>query len=103
MIIFQTDEFYHTGVRGANNQDNIFREDLKKMKFSMKMDEIEGIVARLEKEALPLEDALALFERGMGLIAECQKFLTEARQRVTVLSSDGGEIPLAAESQGKER
>ena len=38
MIIFQTDEFYHTGVRGANNQDNIFREDLKKMKFSMKME-----------------------------------------------------------------
>ena len=71
------------------------------MKFSTKMDEIEGIVARLEKEALPLEDALALFEKGIGLISECQKFLGEARQRVMILSSDGGEIPLLAEGQEK--
>ncbi|HRV99428.1 MAG TPA: exodeoxyribonuclease VII small subunit, partial [Aminobacteriaceae bacterium] len=35
------------------------------MSFSGKMDELEGIVARIEKEALPLEDALALFEKGI--------------------------------------
>ena len=73
------------------------------MKFSSKMDEIEGIVARLEKEALPLEEALALFEKGIGLIGECQKFLTEARQRVTLLSQDGNEIPLPEERRGEER
>ena len=72
------------------------------MKFSSKMDEIEKIVARLEKEALPLEDALTLFEKGMGLISDCQKFLTEARQRVTILSAGGGEIPLSQEERGEE-
>ncbi len=72
------------------------------MKFSRKMDEIEEIVSRLEKEALPLEDALALFENGMGLISECQKYLAEARQRVTILSADGEEILLPHEGAGKE-
>ena len=72
------------------------------MKFSSKMDEIEGIVARLEKETLPLEDALALFEKGIGLIGECQKFLTEAKQRVTLLSLDGSEIPLPEERRASE-
>ena len=63
------------------------------MKFSEKMEEIETIVTRLEKEALPLEDALSLFENGVGLIRECRMYLDEAKEKVMLLSSNEGEIP----------
>ena len=62
------------------------------MKFSEKMAEIETIVGRLEKEALPLEEALALFEKGVARIRECQAYLREAKQKVALLSSEGKEV-----------
>ena len=49
------------------------------MKFSEKMAEVEEIVNRLEREALPLEEALSLFEKGVSAIRECQVFLAEAK------------------------
>jgi exodeoxyribonuclease VII small subunit len=62
------------------------------MKFSEKMAEIENIVGRLEKEALPLEEALSLFEKGVARIRECQAYLREAKQKVALLSSEGKEV-----------
>ncbi len=63
------------------------------MLFREKMDKIDLIVRRLEKEQLPLEEALLLFEEGIGLIRECQSFLRETEQKVTILSGAGEEIP----------
>ncbi len=63
------------------------------MLFREKMDKIDLIVKRLEKEQLPLEEALLLFEEGIGLIRECQSFLRETEQKVTILSGTGEEIP----------
>jgi|LSQX01.1.fsa_nt_gb exodeoxyribonuclease VII small subunit len=65
------------------------------MKFSEKMIEIETLVGRLEKEALPLEEALSLFEQGVASIRECQTYLREAKQRILLLSSDEREIPFS--------
>ena len=72
------------------------------MKFSEKMAEIENIVGRLEKEALPLEEALALFEKGVARIRECQTYLREAKQRVTLLSSEGKEVPFPDRTENEE-
>ena len=72
------------------------------MKFSEKMEEIEIIVARMEKEALPLEDALALFEQGVALIRECQSYLKEAKQRVTLLSEQEKEVAFTSLQNGWE-
>jgi len=72
------------------------------MKFSEKMEEIEIIVARMEKEALPLEDALALFEQGVALIRECQSYLREAKQRVTLLSEQEREVAFTSLQNGGE-
>ena len=63
------------------------------MSFSAKMDELEGLVARIEKEALPLEDALALFEKGVGLVRECREYLSEAKQRVLLLTESNSTVP----------
>ena len=72
------------------------------MSFSGKMDELEGIVARIEKEALPLEDALALFEKGIGLVRECREFLSEAKQRILLLTQDNTTVPFVASYNNEE-
>lgn len=69
------------------------------MKFSEKMEAIEKVVARLEKEPLPLEESLSLFEQGVALINDCLTYLDEATQRVSVLLSDGGDEPLPEEDE----
>ena len=59
------------------------------MNFSEKMNELDKILKNLEGEAVSLEDALAEFERGIGLVKECRRYLEEARQKITVLTGDG--------------
>ena len=51
---------------------------------------LETTVAELDSD-IPIEKALDLFERGMKLSSECEKFLNAAEQRVEVLKrlSDG--------------
>ncbi len=50
--------------------------------FEAQLDELDGIVTTLEDGRLPLEDALALYERGMRLAKVCQDRLDEAELRV---------------------
>jgi exodeoxyribonuclease VII small subunit len=56
------------------------------MTFSDDMAELQEIVERLDAGDMPLEESLALFERGVTLISSCKKFLESAKQRVTLLS-----------------
>ena len=62
------------------------------MNFSEKMAELDKILRKLEGDALPLEDALSEFEKGIGLVRDCRAYLEEAKQKVAILSDDG-EIP----------
>jgi len=89
-------------MQGANFLCKILQGGVEIMKFSEKMEEIEIIVARMEKEALPLEDALALFEQGVALIRECQSYLKEAKQRVTLLSEQEKEVAFTSLQNGGE-
>ena len=56
--------------------------------FEENMQKIEKIVADLERQSVPLEEAIGLYEVGIGLIKNCQKILTEAEQKVSILSED---------------
>ncbi len=47
--------------------------------------ELQSIVDRLRSGELPLEESITLFEQGMRLSFECQKFLDEADRRIEVL------------------
>jgi exodeoxyribonuclease VII small subunit len=62
------------------------------MNFSEKMAELDKILRKLEGDALPLEEALSEFEKGVGLVRDCRAYLEEAKQKVAMLSDDG-EIP----------
>jgi len=50
--------------------------------------ELESVVDKLEGGDLNLEDALALFERGMFLARYCEKRLDQAELRVSQLITD---------------
>lgn len=57
--------------------------------FEAALQELERLVQTLETGNLPLEDALAAYERGMALLRFCQETLAAAEQRIRIL--DGGE------------
>ena len=56
------------------------------------MRELEKIVGQLETGELPLEEALELFEQGIGLARRCQLQLEEAERKVELLLRERGEI-----------
>ncbi len=53
--------------------------------FEAAIAELESIVAAMERDDLPLEQALASYQRGIDLLRHCQGTLDSAEQRVKVL------------------
>ncbi len=63
-------------------------------RFEGALTELEGIVAKMERGDLPLEESLALFERGVALGKECRGALETAELRVrTLLESERDPLP----------
>jgi exodeoxyribonuclease VII small subunit len=72
-------------------------------RFEDALAELEGIVQRLEKGELPLEDSLAAFERGIALVRSLSQRLTEVEQRVEVLlKSEAGKFLLRPLQENEE-
>lgn len=61
--------------------------------FESAITELEQIVQRIEQEELPLETALELFERGIGLSRYCNAKLDDAEHRISILLEDGDGRP----------
>ena len=60
--------------------------------FEAGLEELEKVVKELESGELPLERALALFEKGVGLSDTCRKQLLEAETRVEILLNKNGKL-----------
>lgn len=62
------------------------------MAFETDVARIEAIVAKLEREEMPLDDALALFEEGVEALRRAAAALAEAEGKVKRLveQADGG-------------
>ncbi|MFN3234655.1 MAG: exodeoxyribonuclease VII small subunit [Gammaproteobacteria bacterium] len=58
------------------------------------LEALETILDKMEDEELPLETALAEFEKGIQLISSCQKILQETEQKVQILTEKMGKISL---------
>jgi exodeoxyribonuclease VII small subunit len=65
--------------------------ELESLSFEDAFAELESIVQRLEEGDLKLDDAMALFERGMALTAHCNSRLDSAELRVQQLVSLAGD------------
>jgi exodeoxyribonuclease VII small subunit len=59
-------------------------EASKTADFETMLSSLEKIVSQLEGE-LKLEEALSLFEQGLELSQECEKFLKTAENKIEVL------------------
>jgi exodeoxyribonuclease VII small subunit len=59
--------------------------------FATQLAELEKVVTDLESD-IAIEKALALFERGMQLSNECEKFLSSAEQKVEILKRSAGGV-----------
>lgn len=62
--------------------------------FEQALAELEAIVDQLERGDLSLQDSLSSFERGVALTAICQRALSEAEQRVEILTGKGSDARL---------
>ncbi len=56
------------------------------MEFEKKLSRLEEIVKKMETGDLQLEDSLTLFEEGVRLSKDCQVQLSQAEQKVKMLT-----------------
>ncbi len=63
--------------------------------FEKSFSELEEIVLRLENGRATLDESLALYERGVGLLKECHELLEGARRKIEILTGvDENGVPI---------
>ena len=62
--------------------------DVKKLSFERALEELETIVKRLEEGKVPLEESVAIYERGESLKRRCEELLRQAEARVEKITTD---------------
>ncbi|MCB9993356.1 MAG: exodeoxyribonuclease VII small subunit [Hyphomicrobiaceae bacterium] len=65
--------------------------DIKSLSFEAALSELETIVAKLESGQAPLQESIAIYERGEALKTHCETLLKAAEARIEkiTLSKDG--------------
>jgi exodeoxyribonuclease VII small subunit len=71
--------------------------DVTKLPFERAMDELESIVKRLEEGKVPLEESVAIYERGESLKQRCEELLRQAEARVEKITLDASGKPAGSE------
>lgn len=60
--------------------------DVSTLSFEDALSELEKIVARLEQGQVPLEESIAIYQRGEALKARCDELLKRAEARVETIT-----------------
>lgn len=71
--------------------------DISQMPFERAIDELETIVKRLEEGKVPLEESVAIYERGEALKRRCEDLLRQAEARVERITLDAQGKPTGTE------
>jgi exodeoxyribonuclease VII small subunit len=79
-------------------------EPQKRPDFERSLARLEEVVRKLESPQLSLDDAMKLFEEGVGLSRECQKQLEDAEGKVEILlkKADGKLVAEHFEPEGED-
>ncbi|HWH77859.1 MAG TPA: exodeoxyribonuclease VII small subunit [Candidatus Binatus sp.] len=64
------------------------RKEPSQKNFETALEDLEQVVERLETGELALEEALAAFEKGVGLVKFCNQKLDEVEKKVELLVKD---------------
>jgi exodeoxyribonuclease VII small subunit len=71
--------------------------DVKTLTFERAIEELETIVKRLEEGKVPLEESVAIYERGEVLKRRCEDLLRQAEARVEKITLDAAGKPAGTE------
>jgi exodeoxyribonuclease VII small subunit len=72
-------------------------KDVTVLSFERAIEELETIVKRLEEGKVPLEESVAIYERGETLKRRCEELLRQAEARVEKITLDAGGKPRGTE------
>ena len=64
--------------------------DVASLSFEAALKELEQIVTKLERGDVPLEESIAIYERGEALKKRCESLLAQAEERVERIRAVGG-------------
>ncbi len=79
------------------------KKKIEEPTFETALKQLETAVDRLEEDALPLSEALKVFEEGLKASNQCRSLLEDARQQVEVLIRDSdGEFELVSIDSNSE-
>lgn len=68
----------------------------KEMSFEASMERLEEVLRLLEDGSASLDDSLALYEEGIGLVRACTDRLDRAEQKIKILQmQEDGNVALA--------
>jgi exodeoxyribonuclease VII small subunit len=76
---------------------DVTHDDVKTLSFEKALAELESIVQRLEKGDVPLEESVAIYERGEILKRRCEELLRHAEARVEKITLDASGKPTGTE------
>ena len=74
--------------------------DISAMSFEQAMKELEGVVGRLERGEVPLDESIRLYERGAALKERCATLLKEAEERVEKITLAQGQPTGTTKAEG---
>jgi exodeoxyribonuclease VII small subunit len=72
-------------------------DDVPALSFEKALAELESIVQRLERGDVPLEESVAIYERGESLKRRCEELLRQAEARVEKITLDASGKPTGTE------
>lgn len=70
--------------------------------FEAALAELDALVKKLEEGDLPLEQSMALYERGVQLSRFCHARLEDAERRIEILTERGDVRPAPATLSGPD-
>ncbi|HEX4892151.1 MAG TPA: exodeoxyribonuclease VII small subunit [Hyphomicrobiaceae bacterium] len=78
-------------------------EDIQAMTFERALKELEGIVGRLERGDVELEESISIYERGELLREHCDRLLKQAEAKVEKLTFSADGAPRGTEPLNPEQ
>ena len=81
----------------AQQSNNQTEAEIAQLSFERAIEELESIVRRLEDGKVPLEESVAIYERGEALKHRCEDLLRQAEARVQKITLDASGNPSGTE------
>jgi exodeoxyribonuclease VII small subunit len=78
------------------------KKDIGELSFEEAIEELNGIVGKIEEGAIPLQDSLEQYEKGMALINRCKDILEKAERRIEKISKTEPKIQEETEAETQQ-